>query len=82
MKIITFEVTDEQYAAIDSPEEFAKTQYTGEADYRIREANIAVRKEHLAVIETLSDKELADIAAPIKIALDAKMEPKTFEPKL
>ena len=71
---ITFDVTDEQYAAIDKPEEFAKAQFCGEADYRIREAKTALRKEHIAVIETLSDVELAAIAAPIKKAIDAKVE--------
>ena len=71
---ITFEVTDEQYAAIDKPEDFAKAQFCGEADYRIREAKVAARKESISVIETLSDVELAAIAAPIKTAIDAKVE--------
>ena len=31
---ITFDVTDEQYAAIEKPEEFAKTQFCGESDSR------------------------------------------------
>lgn len=70
---ITFDVTDEQYAAIEKPEDFAKAQFCGEADYRIREAKIAARKESIAFLETLPDAELAAIAAPIKTAIDAKV---------
>lgn len=70
---ITFDVTDEQYAAIDKPEEFSKGQFVGEADYRIREAKTAARKESIVVLETLPDAELAALAAPIKTAIDAKV---------
>ena len=66
MKTISFDVSDEQYGVIEAPEEFAKKQFVGKADYRLREAEAKERNEHLDFIKTLSTVELAEIARPIK----------------
>mgnify|MGYP000992548809 CR=1 len=72
---ITFEVTDEQYAAIPNPEEFAKKQFCGEADYRIREAGEKEKSAYIEQLKTLPKEDLAAICETHAEAISVAVEP-------